>query len=662
MQVKSAQEIVNAAVVGTGAAGKTSLTECFAHLAGLTSRIGTVADGTTMSDYNPDEIERQISINAAVVSFMYGGRKLNIIDTPGFPDFVGEVVAPLQVVENAVLVIPGDGAVDAQTLNVLEMVRERSLPCCVFVNKLDKENLDLEAALKGIEAATGLALTPVSVPAATGAGMKSMINFLSGDGAAKTGPWYEKFIENAVSNDETLMEQYLGGETLDPAAVAAAVRNGYAQGQLVPVFCGSATVNVGVRDLLDFIAANGKTAADNPSVNPGGSPVALIFKTTSEPGMGQMNYVKVYSGTLTPGLDLPNAGRSGAERVSQMAAMQGKKRIEMPSLVAGDIGVLIKLKESRTNDVLGEKTAAEKVQRIVFPEPLTDMAITAKSKGEEEKLGNALSHIGIEEPTIRFQYRPETRQMVVSGIGTQQLDIIVKRIKARYHLEVELHKPRIPYKETIRKPAQGEMKYKKQSGGRGQYGHCVIKIAPLERGKGFEFVDEIFGGAIPKNYIPSVEKGVVEKMADGVIAGYPMVDLKVTLIDGSYHDVDSSDMSFKIAGRMALQKAVADASPVILEPIMNVEIQVPDEYLGGVMGDINSRRGRIMSLDKAGGRQQVKAQIPLGEMHAYAMDLRSITKGAGRFTMKLSHYEELPAHLMQPLIDEYQKSKTQAEE
>ncbi len=663
MQPKSSNDIINVAIVGSSATGKTSLVESIAYTAGIITRLGSVTEGNTISDYYPDEIERQMSINSAVISFMYKDKKINLIDVPGYPDFIGELLCALSAVENCILTISGDSGIDAQTINIIEYINQRNLPCMVFINKLDKENIDLEKMLKEIETKLELKLTPIVVPVTTGNQIKEVINFLSlTDESQKMSALYEKYLEDVVSNDETLMEKYLGNEKIEPQMLSKVIKQSYSARQLIPTFCGSAIKVVSIKELLDFIYTNAVTAGDSKECFGIDQQVsALVFKTTSEPGMGQMNYVKVFSGKIVSGMDIFNNDKSTTERIGQIVALQGKKRIEISELIAGDIGALIKLKETRTNDVLGDKTLAQKIKKIEFPETYTEMAVVPKTKGEEEKIGNAFNSISLEDPTIKFRYNPETRQMVVCGVGTLQLDIIVKRIKSRYNLDIELTKPKIPYKETIKKTSQAEGKYKRQSGGRGQYGHCFLKLEPLERGKGFEFVDKIFGGVIPKNYIPSVEKGVIEKMNEGVIAGYPVVDIRVTLYDGSYHEVDSSDMAFKIAARMALQKGVLEASPCILEPIMNLEILVPEEYLGSVMGDINGRRGRIISLEKVGKYHKIHSHVPLSELHAYAMDLRSLTKGAGKFTMKLDHYEELPSHLAQPLIEEYQKSK-QAEE
>jgi len=387
MQVKSSKEIINVAVVGSGASGKTSLVECIANIVGLTNRLGSVQDGNTLSDYNPDEIERQISINSSVISFNYNGKKINLIDVPGYPDFVGELEAALSVVENCVLVISGDGEVDAQTINVLEMIKEKNLPFIIFVNKLDKENLELEKILKNIESKTELNLTPISIPIKLGAEIKEVINFFTEkQDSNKTGPLYEKFVENVISSDEKLMEKYLNNEKIDLQNLSSVMRTGFVSAQIVPLFCGSAIKVVSVKDLIDFICLNAVTSSESKFVNENSStPLALIFKTTSEPGMGQMNYVKVYYGKLVPGVDVQNITRNTTERIGQLVFLQGKKRVETTEILAGDIGAIIKLKETRTNDLLGDKNLADKIKRINFPEPLTEMAVVAKSKGEEEK-------------------------------------------------------------------------------------------------------------------------------------------------------------------------------------------------------------------------------------------------------------------------------------
>ncbi len=655
-------KVINLAVIGSSGSGKTSLCEAIAYSIGITNRLGSVQAGNTILDYTSEEIERQISISLSILTFQYKDKKINLINTPGFPDFIGEVMSALTVVENCILVVHGDAETDATTLDFVELLNKFNIPYIVVVNKLDKENINFEEKLKEMETKMGVSFTPITIPKITGSNFE-ILDFFSSE---VNHPLYEKFVENVVNLSEDLINKYLDNQKIEKSELLKFIKEGYTTRQIVPLFSCSATKLIGIKEILNFVADNFYIAEEKLAKDGFSSaqPTScLVFKTTSEPGTGQMNYVKVYSGKLVSGMDIKNLTKNVSERVGQIVILQGKKRTEVGELACGDIGVLIKLKDTRTNDILGlDPSITEKIKKIEFPEPLTDMAVITKSKGEEEKVGNAFSNVLLEEPTIRFKYNPEIKQMIVSGIGVVQLEVIVKRIKSRYNVDVELVKPKVPYKETIKKKAEAEGKYKRQSGGRGQYGHCFLRVEPLERGKGFEFVDEIFGGAIPKNYIPSVEKGVLEKMADGVIAGYPVTDIKVTLYDGSYHEVDSSDMAFKIAARMALQKAVLEASPCILEPIMEVEIKVPEEYLGNVIGDINSRRGRIISFEREGNYQKIKAMVPLSEMHAYTMDLRSLTKGYGKYTMKLSHYEELPAHLAQQLIDEYQKTKTQQEE
>ncbi|MCS7227994.1 MAG: elongation factor G, partial [Endomicrobia bacterium] len=589
---------VNVAIIGSSSVGKTSFVEAIAYTANLITRLGNVQDGNTISDYMPEEIERQMSVGLSVISFQYNDKKINLIDTPGFPDFIGEVMSAVAVVENCVLMLSGDSSVDAQTLDFIEILDRYKIPFVVVINKLDKENIDFNEKLKEIETKINLNLTPITVPKSTGNNLE-IINFLTSP--QRNNMLYEKFLENVVSLDESLMEKYLDNQEIKAEELIKVIKKSISSSnQIYPLFSCSSIKLVGIKDVLDFISQNfisSQEKLEKEGFDLQQTPAALVFKTTSEPGMGQMNYVKIYSGKLVSGMDIKNITKNITERIGQIAVLQGKKRIEVEELIYGDVGVLIKLKDTRTNDILSDNPAiSEKIKKIEFPEPLTDMAVVTKSKGEEEKVGNAFNNVLLEEPTIRFKYNPEIKQMIVSGIGFVQLEVIVKRIKSRYNVDVELVKPKVPYKETVKKKAEAEGKYKRQSGGRGQYGHCFLRVEPLERGKGFEFVDEIFGGVIPKNYIPSVEKGVIEKMAEGVIAGYPVTDIKVTLYDGSYHEVDSSDMAFKIAARMALQKAVVEASPCILEPIMEVVIKIPEEYLGNVIGDINSRRGRILSF------------------------------------------------------------------
>ncbi|MBI4677830.1 MAG: elongation factor G [Elusimicrobia bacterium] len=674
--------IRNFCLVGRNGAGKTSLAEALLYASGATNRLGKVEEGNTVCDYNEDEIERRMTISMAVAAMLHKGRKLNMIDTPGYADFVGEVLSAVAVSDAAVLVVAADGEIDAGVDEVWEMLASGGKPAAVFANKMDRANVHFDEMVAGIEARLDVKLSPIVIPGDTPEESIDLLSLkklrVSGNRCAaeplgtldgKAAKYREKLMDSIASCDDALLEKYLEGGTIPEAELLGAARKSFHAGSIVPLFCGAATAMAGVHPLLDFIGdylpapgplaqGPGAQAADGKD---GGMFSGIVFKTLSEPGMGQMNFVKVCSGKLAPGTDVYNSTRQQRERVGQLCQVQGKKRSDITALVPGDIGVLVKLKATKTNDILIDSRLGRDMERapkpIPFPETLVDMAVYAKSKGEEEKVSNALSTLVMEDPTIRYQYNGEIKEMVISGQGNLQLDILSARMKSRYGVAVELKPPRIPYKETCKGKAEGQGKFKRQTGGRGQYGDCWLKIQPLERGKGFEFVDDVFGGAIPKNFIPAVEKGVVATMADGVVAGYPVVDVRVTVFDGSYHEVDSSEMAFKIAGSFAFKKVFVDARPIILEPIMNLEVTVPDDYVGAVMGDLNSRRGRVAGIDRVKKRQVVKAVVPLGEMSMYSADLRSMSKGSGKFRMQYSHYEELPAHVAKGLIDAHLKTK-----
>jgi elongation factor G len=466
--------------------------------------------------------------------------------------------------------------------------------------------------------------------------------------------WRELLIETVSAADDTLTEKYLDGKEITMDEVKSSLLKALKDRRIFPLLCGSSIKNIGISELADFIAEY----APSPEVKDNhGKLSALVYKTVSEPGMGQLNYVKLYSGKLEHGKDIFNFTRDTRERIGQVCIMQGKKRVDVADVSAGDLAALMKLKDVRTNDILGEEKNQPDLEQTKFPEALYNKAISTHSKGDAEKVGNALSLAVLENPTVHNFFDKETKEMVISGMGALQLEIIISKIKERYGVNVDLKPPRIPYKETIKGKAEVQGKYKKQSGGRGQYGDCWLRIQPLERSKGFEFLNKIVGGAVPKNYIPAIEKGVKEAMENGVIAGYPVVDLQVVVFDGSYHEVDSSDMAFKIAGAMAIRKAVTEARPTILEPIGNLEVLVPDAYTGSIMGDLNSRRGRVSGMEKSGKKQLIKAQVPMGEVFEYATDLRSLTKGSGKYTISVSHYEEAPPQIVHPLIDAYKKEK-----
>jgi len=583
----------------------------------------------------------------------------------------------IRVVEGAVFVISADTGIDAMAEDVWENLSRQKKPTLIFINKLDKENIDFENILAGIESKLGIKTTLVTYPARTGAEIDSYVDLIkmkkitvstsTKDKTVEESPvekntnidrYRDKLIDSIASVDDTLTEKYLEGREINENELVKGLKTGFSEMKLLPVMCGAGTRSVGITSLLDFIAEYFPPPVLMSQQN--NKSAGLVFKTVNEPGMGQMNFVRVFSGQLNSGMDMYNVTRQVRERTGQLCFLQGKKRIETQSIIAGDMGAMIKLKETKTNDIVAEgKMDTQELkdfQPVNFPKTVLDMAVYSKSKSEEDKVGNALAAIVLEDQTIKFNYNPDTKEMIVSGMGNLQLEVMLSRIKSRYGVDIELRQARIPYKETVRGTAEVQGKYKRQSGGRGQYGDCWLRIEAQERGKGYEFVDKIFGGAIPKNYVPSVEKGVVGAMAEGVIAGYPLTDIRVTVFDGSYHEVDSSDMAFKIAAAMALRKGVTSAKPCVIEPIMNVEVAVPEEYLGSIMGDLNSRRGRVLGMDKVGKKNLVKAQVPAGEISNYAIDLRSITRGYGKFSVSFSHYEELPQNIAQTLIEKHQKS------
>ena len=478
--------------------------------------------------------------------------------------------------------------------------------------------------------------------------------------AVKAKEYREKLLEVIASSEDTLIEKYLEGQELSPEETRGALKKGIIEHKIVPVLCGSGLQNIGMGQLLDLLVEYTPSPIEiegETKIDPDGPFSALVFKTFSEPHLGMINYLKVYSGKISTGLDVINNTKSLSERLGQIAFVRGKTRIDAKETEAGDIIAVVKLKDTGTNDVLSDPKNRVSIPQISFPEPVVDMAVYAKAKGEEEKIASALSTAIREDPTLKFEMNKETKEMILSGMGSLHLEIMSRRVKSRYGVEVELRRPKIAYKETIRGTADVQGKYKRQSGGRGQYGDCWIKTEPLEKGKGLEFVNKIFGGAIPSQYIPAVEKGVKQSMERGVIAGYPVVDIKVTLYDGSFHEVDSSNLAFEIAGSMALRKGVEQAQPSILEPIMEVEVIVPEEFMGSVMGDLNSRRGRVLGVGRQGKKQVIRALVPQGEVFNYATDLRSLTKGGGELKMKFSHYEEVPPNVSQPLIDAYQRAK-----
>ncbi|NLX90220.1 MAG: elongation factor G [Firmicutes bacterium] len=685
MKSYSTDQIRNVALISHGGAGKTSLAEALLFTSGAVNRLGKVEAGNTVTDFDADEIKRQVTIGTALAPLEWRNVKINLLDTPGFFDFFADVQAALRVADSAVVVVCGVSGVEVGTEKVWKYADELNLPRLVFINKLNRENANFDSVLEQLRSHFGVRVFPLQYPIGKedsfrgvvdlvkmkallyedGTGLKVREEEIPAELQGKVEELREKVVEAAAEADDSLMEKYLEEEALEEEEIHKALRIGTLEGKIIPVLCGSATKNLGMQPLLDLIASALPSPADRPAPLgkiPGkedevtrkpsaDEPLsAFVFKTLADPYVGRVNYVRVYSGVLKADSQIYNAGKEKAERLGNIFFMRGKTQIQTPEIIPGDIGALVKLNVTTTGDTLCDKAAPVIFPPMDFPEPVISFAIEPKSKGDEDKVGVGLARFLEEDPTFRVERNTETKQIIISGMGDTHLDVIVDRLAQRYGIEVNLSTPKVPYKETIRGSSKKEGKYKKQSGGRGQYGHVFLELNSLPRGEGFVFEDRIVGGVVPRQYIPAVEKGVLEAMEEGVLAGYPVVDVKVALYDGSYHTVDSSEMAFKIAAAMAFRGAMENADPVLLEPIMDVEITVPENFMGDIMGDMNSRRGRIQGMVPGEGMQTIKVQAPLAEMFTYAIDLRSMTQGRGTFKMKFSHYEEVPFQESEKII------------
>ena len=645
----------NFILLGHAQSGKTSLSEALLHLCKATTRRGSVAEGNTVSDYSSDEIERKSSVNSSLLYCDYKGNRIQFIDTPGYADFFGETISGVRAVDSAVIVIDAASGVEVGTERAWQMAEDNNLPCIIFINKIDKEDADPDKALGDIQ------------------------NVFSKRAVKIDSPEDPDLVEAIAESDDKLLEKYLEGGKLSPEELASGLRQAVIKRKVFPVVSGSAFADKGLAELLDTVikyfpspAERAKVEGRNPVkpeeakevfLKPDAPLVAFVFKSISDPYVGQLTLLRIFSGTLAANTVFYNINKRTKERIGPIHILQGKEQRTIDSASCGDIIAIAKLKETTTSDSI---SLDEKNQilfdPIVFPEPAISASVKPKSRADEDRISGALHKLVAEDPTFKATHDPATKELIISGLGDLHLTMMVGRMKKRFNVDVELGTPKVSYKETISKSAKVQGKFKRQSGGRGQYGDVWIEVQPLERGKGFEFVDKVFGGAIPRNYIPSVEKGVTNACLEGAVAGCPIVDIRITLCDGSYHEVDSSDMAFQIAGAMALRKAMLAAGPVLLEPVMDIEVFIPEEYLGAISGDINSKRGRIMGMDVKGRSQIVKAQVPLSEMFTYANDLRSLTGGRGSYTMRFSHYEEVPHKIASGIIAAYQASRKPEEE
>jgi elongation factor G len=662
----------NVALVGHGGAGKTSLAEALLFVTGTINRLGRVEDGSTTTDFDPEEARRQISVSLGLAPFEYEGCKITVLDTPGYADFVTDVAAALRAADLVLFVVSAVEGVEVQTEVVWRMADELGLPRAVFVNKLDRERASFSRTLDELKDKFGAGVAPLQLPIGEETDFHGVVELLddtavlysdaTGKGTAGTVPpemeseehsVHDALVEGIVVADDDLMERYLSDETISTAELASTLALGIASGAVFPVLCGSATKVIGIDRLAHFIA----TEAPAPQASDG-QPVAFVFKTIVDPYVGRVNVFKVLQGTVKTDASLVNGRTMSEERLHQLTIMRGKEQEPVSEVPAGDIAAVAKLTDTTTGDVLGARGAEFEVEPFAAPQPVLPTAIRAKSKGDEDKLANALHRLLDEDPALRLERNAETHQTLLWGMGETHLGIALERLHRKLGVEVETEDVQVAYRETITANAEAEGKYKKQTGGHGQFGVAFLRVEPLERGTGFEFVDKIVGGAIPRQFIPAVEKGVNETMEQGGVFGFPVVDVKVTCYDGKYHSVDSSEMSFKMAGSLGFKEAMAKATPILLEPISELVVVAPEANQGDIMGDLNSKRGRIQGSAAMGnGEVEIVALVPTSEVLRYAIDLRSMTGGRGRFTMQHSHYDPVPSHLAGKLAPKAEAAK-----
>jgi elongation factor G len=691
MKQHSIDQLRNIGLVAHGDAGKTSLAEAMLYTSGASDRLGKVGDVSCVMDYDPDEIKRGITINASLAFCEWNNHKINIVDTPGYVNFIAETQGSMRVIDTAIVVISADEGVQVITEKVWKWAEEKALPCAIFVNKLGHERANLTKVLDDIEKTFKKKAVKFQVPIGSGANFKGVVDLIkmksysfSNDQSGKTtegeipsdlkdetDQYREELIEAAAETNDELTEKYLEEGSLTEDEIKRGLKAGINNATVIPIFYGSALNNHGVSSLLDIIVEylpspdvrppmKGKDDSEKEVVrqNSPDEPLsALVFKTIADPYAGQLTLFRTYSGVLKADSVVLNSSKESKEKLGSLFCIQGKNQTSVPSISAGDFGVVAKLKNTVTGDTFTDDKKIIIFEPIKFPQPVLSLAVVPKKKQDEEKLSSSLHRLEVEEPTLQVSRDPQTNELIISGMGQLHLEVIVARLQRKFGVEVETKTPKIPYKETIRGTTKVQGKYKKQSGGRGQYGDTWLELSPLPKGDGFKFINKIVGGSIPRQYIPAVEKGIIEAMSGGVLAGYPLVDVQAILYDGSFHEVDSSEMAFKIAGSMGFKKGVTECKPVLLEPVMSMEITVPGEMMGDVIGDINQRRGKVLGVDPAGGSQLIKANVPMAEVSKYAPDLRALTGGRGIFTMEFSHYEEVPRQLTDKIIEQSKKEK-----
>ncbi|MCK9217419.1 MAG: elongation factor G [Firmicutes bacterium] len=677
------ENLRNVALIGHGSSGKTSLVEAMLYNTGVLDRLGKVDDGNTTTDYDPEEIKRRISISAAVAPCDWNDIRINLIDTPGYFDFVGELVASLNVCDSAMIVVDSVSGIEVGTEKAWDSVEESQVPHLLFINKMDRENANFSKVESQLREVFGNKVVPVQIPIGAETDFKGIIDLIDMKARVLEGKkiveteipaGYEEqieefrniIIEAAAQSDEELMEKYFDGEELTEEEIIKGLRIGVLNDEIIPLLCGSALNNIGIDSIMDTIERlfpspldvkeyelkNLKTDERESREYDTSLPFsAHVFKTLADPFVGKISMFRVMSGCIKADSEVFNSNKDKKERLSGIFLLRGKKQIPMTEIIAGDIGAVAKLQHTTTGDTLCDINNPIILDDINFPKPNISMAIEPKSKGDEEKISSGLQRLMEEDPTLQVEKNIETRQTLISGIGEQHLEVVTRKLANKFGVDVILKDPKVPYRETIKKSAKAEGKHKKQSGGHGQYGHVWIEFEPGTNEEDFEFVDKIVGGVVPRQYIPAVEKGLKESLEEGVLAGYPVVNIKCTLYDGSFHPVDSAELPFKIAASLSYKKGMASAEPVLLEPIYYIEVTVPDQYMGDVIGDLNKKRGRVLGMEPSGKYQKVTAEAPLAELFKYATDLRSMTQARGEFTMEFVRYEEVPAQIAQKVIE-----------
>ncbi|HJZ76349.1 MAG TPA: elongation factor G [Vicinamibacterales bacterium] len=683
MKVYDAASIRNVALVGHSGSGKTQLASAILADAGMINRFGKVDDGTTVTDFDEEEIARKHTLSASLAYAEWSKQKINLIDTPGMGNFLADARAALSVADAVLVVVDAVGGVMVQTEKVWEAAEETALPRLVVLNRLDRERASLDRSLTSLREACNRTVIPIQLPIGEEKTFRGVVDLITrkaytfqtdesgkvtegavpADMTAAVDSAREALIEMVAENDEKLMEKFFEAGTLTDEELITGLRAATLAAKVFPLVCTSATLNVGIQQLLDAIVAFLPSPADRPfkGVAADGADLArtaddkaplaaFVWKTVADPFAGRITMFRVISGTMKADSTVHNRSKDAPERLGALMAMQGKTPTNLQELKAGDLGAVAKLKETLTNDVLGDKSDTTGFRPIHFPEPVLSYAIEPKSRGDEDKISTSMHRLEEEDPSIRYSRDPQTKELLLSGQGQLHIEVTVAKLKRRFGVDVNLKPPRIPYRETIKASTEAHGRHKKQTGGHGQFGDCKIKVEPLGRGADFEFVDDIFGGSIPRQFIPAVEKGIQDARARGYLAGYPMVDFRVTVFDGSYHDVDSNELSFKLAGSLAFKDAMTRARPTILEPIMNVEVYAPSDFAGDLMGDLNGRRGRIAGMDTRGAMTIIKAQVPMSEMLTYEQHLTSATGGRGSYHMEYSHYDEVPGNLQTKII------------